>query len=211
MDHQRRRVGLALIAPALGMLMPPAAAQAPGVPAPVTVAGVRYEGHETLADARLLLNGAGIRYKAVFRVYTAGLYLTQPAATPEAVYALPGPKRLHIVMLRDIDANELGKLFTQGMEANAPREIFSRSIPGTLRLAELFARKKRLAGGDSFTVDFVPGRGTVVVVNGVTETEPVREPEFFQALMSIWLGRAPADESLKRALLGQAASGRPER
>jgi hypothetical protein len=29
---------------------------------------------------------------------------------------------MKIVMLREIDANELGKLFTKGMEQNAPRE-----------------------------------------------------------------------------------------
>ncbi|MBQ0960531.1 chalcone isomerase family protein [Ideonella sp. 4Y11] len=171
-------------------------------PPPVELAGVRYDAFETVAGSRLQLNGAGIRYKAIFKVYTAGLYLGRPATTPEAVYTTPGPRRLHIVMLREIDANELGKLFTQGMEKNASRQEFAKSIPGTLKLAELFARKKKLAAGDSFSVDFLPGQGTVVVVNGKPEIEPIKEPEFFNVLMSIWLGQAPADAGLKDALLG---------
>jgi Chalcone isomerase-like len=171
-------------------------------PPAVELAGVRYEPFETVAGSRLPLNGAGIRYKAIFKVYTAGLYLGRPANTPEAVYATPGPRRLHIVMLREIDANELGKLFTQGMEKNASRQEFAKSIPGTLKLAELFARKKKLAAGDSFSVDYLPGQGTVVVVNGKPEIEPIKEPEFFNVLMSIWLGQAPADSALKDALLG---------
>ena len=177
---------------------------------PTDVGGIRYEAAETLAGTRLQLNGAGVRYKAIFKVYTAGLYLSRPATTPEAVYAMPGPRRLHIVMLRDIDANELGKLFTQGMEKNATREEWARSINGTLRLAELFSRMKHLASGDAFTLDYVPGQGTVVVVNGKAEIEPIREPEFFNALLAIWLGKSPADDRLKAALLNvpMTATGR---
>ena len=39
------------------------------------VAGVKYEGAVQIGNGKLLLNGAGIRYKAIFKVYTAGLYL----------------------------------------------------------------------------------------------------------------------------------------
>ena len=39
------------------------------------VGGVKYEASEQLANTRLVLNGAGVRYKAIFKVYTAGLYL----------------------------------------------------------------------------------------------------------------------------------------
>ena len=174
----------------------------------VELAGVRFEPTLTLAGSRLTLNGAGIRYKAIFKVYAAGLYLASKAATPEAVYAAAGPRRMHIVMLRDIDANELGKLFTQGMEKNSPREQFSKSINGTLRLADLFSRRKHLAAGDSFSVDWLPGSGTVILINGKPEIEPIREPEFFNSLMSIWLGPSPADWTLKDALLGQASTRR---
>ena len=167
---------------------------------------VRYDNTTQVAGAKLQLNGAGIRYKTIFKVYTAGLYLTAKAGTPEAVLAAPGPKRLHIVMLRDIDGNELGKLFTRGMQDNAPREEFSKSIAGTLRLADIFSAKTKLTTGENFTVDWVPGAGTTVLVNGKTQGEPIKEPEFFSALMKIWLGNSPADTQLKDALLGKAAA-----
>jgi len=176
---------------------------------PVDVGGVKYAPTAQVAGSTLQLNGAGIRYKFVIKVYTAGLYLTAKAGTPEAVIAASGPKRLHVVMLRDIDANELGRLFTRGMQDNAPREEFSKSIAGTLRMADIFSAKKKLAAGDSFSVDWVPGVGTSVLVNGVVQGEAVKEPEFFTALIRIWLGNAPADTGLKDALLGQAA--RPSR
>jgi hypothetical protein len=179
---------------------PPAA-----VPGTVEVSGVRYAPTVQVAGSTLQLNGAGTRFKFVVRVYTAGLYLGAKAATPEAVYAGTGPKRIHVVMLRDIDANELGKLFTRGMQDNAPKGAFSKSISGTLRMADIFSAKKRLLAGENFSVDFVPGVGTSVLVNGKAQGEPVREPEFFNALLSIWLGANPADDGLKAALLGQEA------
>jgi len=164
---------------------------------------VRYAPTASVAGSTLPLNGAGTRFKFVVRVYTAGLYLGATVTTPEAAFAAPGPKRLHVVMLRDIDANELGKLFTRGMRDNAPRETFSKSISGTLRMADIFSAKKKLVAGESFSVDYVPGVGTTVLVNGKAQGEPVREPEFFTALLSIWLGPNPADDGLKAALLGQ--------
>ena len=169
----------------------------------VDVAGVKYAPTAQVAGNTLLLNGAGIRYKFVIKVYTAGLYLTAKASTPEAVIATPGPKRMQVVMLRDIDANELGRLFTRGMQDNAPREEFSKSIPGTLRMADIFSAKKKLVAGDSFSVDWVPGVGTSVLVNGVVQGDPVKEPEFFTALIRIWLGDSPADTGLKDALLAR--------
>ena len=185
----------------------PAPAPSPGTAAGGTEAsGVRYAPTVQVAGSTLQLNGAGTRFKFVVRVYTAGLYMGGRAATPEAVYATPGPKRLHVVMLRDIDANELGKLFTRGMQDNAPREAFGKSIPGTLRMADIFSAKKKLLAGENFSIDYMPGVGTLVLVNGKPQGEPVREVEFFNALLSIWLGPNPADDGLKAALLGQETS-----
>jgi hypothetical protein len=176
---------------------------------PVDLAGIKYEETEQVGGARLHLNGAGIRYKAIFKVYTAGLYLPAKTSSPEAIYAASAtPRRIHIVMLREIDGNELGKLFTQGMEKNSPREIFAKSINGTIKMADLFSRRKKLSAGDSFSVDWIPGSGTVILVNGKAEAEPIREPEFYTALMSIWLGPSPADSQLKDALLGKGRGGR---
>ena len=182
----------------------PAFAQSGAV---VEVAGVRYPAAVPLAGANLLLNGAGIRYRFVVQVYSAGLYLAAKADTPEAVLAAAGPKRLAVTMLREIDANELGRLFTRGMQDNAPKEEFSKSIPGTLKLADIFSARKKLLKGDNFSVDYVPGSGTTVVINGKAAGEPIAEPEFFEALMRIWLGPNPADDALKEALLGRERDG----
>ncbi len=172
---------------------------------PITVADVKYEETASLGGSTLLLNGAGVRHKAVFRVYTAGLYLDKKTSSPQEVAALKGPKRLSITMLREIDSTELGRLFSRGMEDNMDRTAFSKLIPGVLRMSQIFSDHKKLQAGDQFMIDWIPGTGTVITVKGKPQGEPFKEPEFFNALMGIWLGNAPADWKLKDALLGKPA------
>ena len=171
----------------------------------VTVADVKYEPTQALGDSTVQLNGAGVRYKAVFKVYTAGLYLEKKASTPQEVASQRGPKRLSITMLREIDSTELGKLFSRGMEDNMDRAAFSRIVPGVLRMSQIYSDHKKLQAGDQFMIDWIPGTGTVITVKGKVQGEPFKEPEFFNALMGIWLGNLPADFKLKDALLGKPA------
>lgn len=178
---------------------------AAGALAQVTVSGVKYDETIDARGTKLQLNGAGVRYKAVFKVYTAGLYLTKKAGTPEEALAATGPKRLSIVMLRDIDSGELGKLFSRGMEDNMDRAAFSKLVPGVLRMSQIFSDHKKLVAGDAFSIDWVPGTGTVITVKGMPQGEAFKEPEFFNALLRIWLGPNPADWKLKDALLGKPA------
>lgn len=173
--------------------------------ATVDVAGVKMAEAVDIHGAKLVLNGAGVRYKAVFKVYAAGLYLGKKAATTEEVLATPGPKRMHITMLRDIDSNELGKLFTRGVQDNAPKTEMSKLVPGLIRMGQVFADQKKLMAGDVFMIDWIPGTGTVLTVKGMVQGEPFKEVEFFNALIRIWLGPEPADWKLKDALLGKAA------
>lgn len=178
---------------------------APGAFAQTTVSGIKYDDNIDLRGAKLHLNGAGTRYKAVFKVYTAGLYLTKKASTTDEALAAPGAKRISITTLREIDSGELGKLFTRGVEDNMEKGAFSKLIPGLMRMSQLFTDIKKLNAGDTFTIDWVPGTGTIITVKGVQQGEPFKEPEFFNALLRIWLGPAPADWKLKDALLGHAA------
>ena len=171
--------------------------------AAVSVSGVRFEEQIDLAGAPLQLNGAGLRYKAIVRVYAAGLYVGQKSTSADTLLAEPGAKRITITMLRDIDANELGKLFTRGVEDNTPRGEMGGLIQGLLRMGQLFAEQKQLKAGDTFSIDWVPGTGTVISVRGVAQPDPVKEQAFFNALLRIWLGPNPADARLKSALLGQ--------
>ena len=91
------------------------------------------------------------------------------------------------------------------MEDNMDRAAFSRIVPGVLRMSQIFSDHKKLQAGDQFMIDWIPGTGTVITVKGKVQGEPFKEPEFFNALMGIWLGNLPADFKLKDPLLGKPA------
>lgn len=186
--------GLAALALSLGALA-----------APVEVGGVKIEDVQDVQGTKLTLNGAGVRYKAVFKVYAAGLYVGKKVATPEELLAAPGPKRMSITLLREIDSNELGKAFTKGFEENSPKSEMSKLIPGLIKMGQIFSDQKKMQAGENFTIDWIPGTGTVITVKGKTQGEPFKEPEFYAALMRIWLGPSPADYKLKDALMGKTS------
>ena len=196
----RRAMVIAPLACALTPWMPSAHAATA-----MEVGGVQFAATQQVQQSTLQLNGAGVRYKAVFKVYAAALYLEKTAQTPAEVFAQNTPKRLIVHMLREIDSSELGKLFSRGMEDNMDKAAFSKVVPGVLRMSQIFSEHKKLQAGEQFMVDWIPGTGTIITVRGQQQGEPFKEPEFFNALMGIWLGPKPADWKLKDGLLGKTA------
>lgn len=176
--------------------------QAPVNAATTEVAGVKVNGTAELSGTSLVLNGSGIRYKGPFKVYVAALYLSRKASTPDAVYAATGPKRIALAMLRDMESGPLGRLFMRGMQDNTPPGDLLKVLPALPRMGEIFSEQSNLASGDLITVDWIPGTGTVIAINGKILGQPSKDPEFFQAMLAIWLGKSPADWMLKDALLG---------
>lgn len=173
-----------------------------GTAATQEINGVKIEDSAEVRGVKLALNGAGTRYKGPFRVYVAGLYTGKKAGSLDEVINQPGYKRLHATLVREVDAAELGKLLYRGVEDNMGKAELSKLVPGLMKMSELFSVHKSLKSGDTFTIEWVPGTGTLISVKGKVDGEVFKEPEFFRALMSIWLGPSPADWKLKDALLG---------
>ena len=55
---------------------------------------------------------------------------------------------------------------------------------------------------DAIDIDFLPGRGVVLSVNGKPRGAPVPGDDLYAALLRIFLGDKPADPELKQGLLG---------
>jgi hypothetical protein len=170
--------------------------------AATTIHGVRVEDSAVVGGATLQLNGAGTRYKGPFKVYVGDLYTSKKVNSLDELVAVPGPKRLTMTFLREIEAGPFGKLLTRGVEDNVPKSEISKLVPGLIRMGEIFTVNKLLVPGDVITIDWIPGTGMVVTAKGKVQGEPFKEPEFYRAIMSIWFGSVPADHSLKDAMLG---------
>ena len=70
------------------------------------VAGVHFDDHAAVAGSDTVLNGAGLRTRFMLKVYAIGLYGPKRADTVETFAAVPGPKRIQIVTLRELTAEQ---------------------------------------------------------------------------------------------------------
>jgi Chalcone isomerase-like len=169
----------------------------------VQVQGVNIEDTATVGGKALVLNGAGARIKAVFKVYAIGLYLTEKKSTPADVLALGGPKRFKIVFLRELTSEEFGQAFLAGINKNLEKDEKSKFINQITKMGELFTEFEGAKKGDVITGDFVPGVGTTIIFNGKQLGSTMPDVNFYNAILRIWIGANPADNLLKPALLGE--------
>lgn len=191
----------------LGLIGAAAALSLAGLAGAAEVGGVKLDDAVRLANQELKLNGAGIRYKAIFKVYVAGLYLTEKKSAVQDVLAAPGPKRVTIVMLRDVSNEELGRGFMSGIQQNSDKNEKAKLIMQLQKFGEIFASIPELKKGDVLTTDWIPGSGTVVHVNGKKVSDFLPDVAFYNALLKIWLGDKPVDPQLKPLMLGENPEG----
>jgi hypothetical protein len=186
-----------LAAPLLCQPLWAATANAPSTP---------FAAEAQVLGTPLLLNGAGTRYRAVFKVYDMALYTPHKVSSAEELRALPGPKLLSFTALRELSGTDLGLAFIKGLSANSPKELVLKHTTSANRLIEIFSGRSKLAVGDSFAMQFIPGQGTLFFIAGQPQGTPVGDAEFFGMVLNIWVGDSPADYGLKAALLGQDAT-----
>lgn len=162
-----------------------------------------------LADTELRLNGSGVRHRVVVKVYEMALYTPSPVTTTEQLLALPGPKRLSFVALRELPGTDLGLAFLKGLSANSTKEQVQKYTAATSRLIEIFSAKPKLLPGESFGMEFIPHKGTQFYIANQPQGDPVGDEEFFKMVLRIWVGPSPADYLLRDRLLGKPEAPSP--
>jgi len=93
-----------------------------------------------------------------------------------------------------------------GMKGNLTPAEQQRHFDGLLRLGNIFGQVPSMKRGETIQVDQIPGTGTVVMINGRRIGEPFPDEAFWNALLQIWIGPKPIEESLKPVLLGTSPS-----
>ncbi|MBI3901394.1 MAG: chalcone isomerase family protein [Nitrosomonadales bacterium] len=168
----------------------------------IEVAGVRLDDKAQVGNAALQLNGAGIRTKLIFKVYVGALYLGGKKHNAAAVLADAGAKRVTLHMLRELSSEKLLEAFDKGLAANNTAAELSALDARIKEFSAIFRLVNEVAKGDVIVIDYLPGEGTRVSVNGA-EKGRVAGAEFNRALLKVWLGDEPVDEDLKKGMLGE--------
>ena len=169
---------------------------------PMEIEGVEFQPTAQVGGQSLQLNGAGVRTRAFFKVYAAGLYVPQQAHSAAALLEQKGPRLVAITMLRDVDADRLSDAVSDGLKANhTERQLagFETQI-GTLQAnLKAIGESKQ---GDVIHFEFTPEAGTRIVVNGQQKGSAIPGADFFTAVLRNWIGDVPVDAGLKAGLVG---------
>lgn len=174
--------------------------------AALEVAGVKFEDTAKVGAGNTVINGAGLRVKIFFKVYSIALYLPQKQTTTAAVLDAKGPKRIAIVTLRDLTAEQFVESLLEALAKNHDEAAMKAMKP---RIDQF--RKAMLSIGNApeksvVTLDWIPESGTRLSFNGSAKGADIPGEDFYRALLRIWIGEEPAQGDLKELLLGKSAN-----
>ena len=157
-----------------------------------------------LAGTDLVLNGVGLRSVAWLKGFAAGLYLREKASAPASALAQTGPKRLQMKMILDVETKEFIKAFDKSLNRNnteAERAGLQERVGQFNRNLEQIGKVRK---GDVVNLDFIPGKGLILSVNGTPRGRPVAGEDLYASLLKVFIGEQPVDKKLKAGLLGGA-------
>ncbi|MGQ0505703.1 MAG: chalcone isomerase family protein [Myxococcaceae bacterium] len=158
--------------------------------------GAKLPDTTTVEGKTLQLKGMGLRTKFVFKVYAAGLYVEDATLTADAIISADQVRRVHLVMLRDVDKKTAADAYVEGISKNAKAKLPSLKE----RLDKFAAALPDAKSGDQLIFTYVPGKG--LVGSGKVDFT-IEGKDFADAVFAMWLGKEPVDEGLKKGMLGQ--------
>lgn len=130
------------------------------------VEGVRLPISVTLNGTKLLLNGAAVRKRGYFKTDVVALYLPNRATTFSEVLKMAGPKRLHVVPLRDLDGSTISRYFLNDFKQVATEPVFKQLINEVGMVGGVYGALHKIYKGDVITIDWLPGVGEQASLNG---------------------------------------------
>ncbi len=166
------------------------------------VAGVKLEDKVSVGGSELVLNGAGVRSKfGLAKVYVAGLYTAAKSADANAVISSKQPRRVLLVMKRDVGAEKMLEAFHDGLSANATGPEMEALKPKIAQLDGIFKALKETQENDRIALDFGADGGMKITINGQAK-DSIGGPDIGPAMLKIWLGKKPVQDDLKKDMLG---------
>jgi Chalcone isomerase-like len=101
-----------------------------------------------------------------------------------------GPRRLRAVLRSRMSADQVGRLLTRDIQRSVSPGETARHVASLTQLGQAFVRHPELAAGQSFGFQFLPGRGTQLMVDEVPVGPVLGDEAFFDLLVRPWLGES---------------------
>lgn len=165
-----------------------------------SVMAAKKVGDATFEDKieNLVLNGAGLRKKAFIKVYASALYLKAKSSNAAEIINADQEMAVKLVITTGLVSKEkMQKAMTDGFESSTKGN--TKSLQDKIdKFNNCFSDE--IVKHDEFFIHYTPLKGVVVSKNG-TQKGVIEGLDFKKALFAIWLGDAPVEEKLKKALL----------
>ncbi len=168
-----------------------------GESAALEVAGVSLVQTVTVNGQQMKLHGYGIRKKFFVKVYIGSLYATKRFASASEALKDNGDKLIRMNFLHSkVEKEKIIEAFSEGLANNSPELIGSPEVKKFLSL---------------FTADFSKGDvvdlllaadGSVAASHNGRSLGTVPSSRLARGVFAIYMGDKPADESLKKGMLG---------
>lgn len=149
----------------------------------------------------LKLNGAGIREKMFLDLYVGSLYMETKTSDANTI--------INSDKLMAIKLTIISGLVTKENMEEAIREGFDKSTNGNItaiktKIDDLIKNgfASEIVKGDVFDLVYLPGTGTTLSKNNKALLT-IKGLDFKKALFGIWFCDEPADETLKKKMLGK--------
>jgi hypothetical protein len=142
------------------------------------------------------LTGTGLRTKAIFSVYAIASYVADAATvkSPAELAAADVPKRLHLVMEREVAGKDMSDNIRAGIAGNHPGEFAEE-----LKALDEYCKKLTLKKGQHIRLTHSPGVGLSALI-GEDQALEIPNVKFANAIWEIYLGKKPLNDKLKKGL-----------
>lgn len=163
--------------------------------------GAKLPDTATVGGQTLVLNGLGLRKRAFFKVYVAGLYVGAKSSDGATLLAAPGAKRIAFSLKRDVGADTFSKALNDGVRDRSTPEQLAALQARLAKFDETMLSLNEVKEHDLVFLDYVPETGTTITRNGKPVGQPIAGEDFFRAILNIFIGAKPVQDSLKEGLL----------
>ena len=164
-----------------------------------TVAGVKIADTASVNNQNLVLNGAGLRKKLMFKVYTGALYLPSKQSNAASILAADAPRRMVMHFIMDVDKGKIAEAWTDGLADNTPNA----SPEVKTAFKTLSSWMSDMKAGQQIVMTYVPGIGTTVEVAGQSKGT-LGGKAVADAILNTWIGPKPGPGAdFRNAILGQ--------
>lgn len=164
----------------------------------VTVAGQTFKAQMDIKGTKLVCNGAGLREKYSLDLYVAALYIPNKTTDGTKVISADEVQVINIKIVSDkVTRDKFNETVKNGFAKVSEGSATSSEISTFTGYFSAPIKK-----GDDIQLIYKPGKGTAVMING-SYKGLAGGLEFKKALFSIWLGSTPADNNLKKKMLGK--------